>query len=317
MEVAPSGRRSAALDRPLAVRVTRDADRVPGTVLYEALDADGAPVPGPRAVVIARMHGNEPLGDPVLARLAERAEERLVAGSLLTIRANEVGAALGLRHTAEGSDLNRFFDPATLARLRALDPATASYEELRARELVPLLLAADAILDLHSTSRPAAPFLVVRDDQAHRSLARDLGVERLVTGVHENGVLSGGMAVNIGLHPGEKGGRIGLLFEAGQHTDPANGDRAWEVCERFLSGVGVWRSERPPSRVRSETYEVTERFVQAGAGTEQYRFILDPADGGGGRRGLPPRQLHSFEELQADEVILRRGKSEVARASAW
>lgn len=302
------------MESPHSVRVTRDLDGVSGTVLYEAIGPDGEPVPGPRAVVMARMHGNEPLGDPVLARVAEVVARRLVRGSVLAVRANQAAADADVRHTADGSDLNRFFDPLTLRRLEALDPATASYEEKRAKELVPLLLSADAVLDLHSTSRPAAPFLVVRDDQAHVRLALGLGVKNLVTGVHENGVLSGGMAVNIGLQPGENGGRIGILFEAGQHTDPENGERAWEVCERFLAGLGVWAQVHLPSKVQAEVYEVTERFVQAAAGTEQYRFVgYDGGEAGGGRRGLPPRRLHSFEELQADEVVLRRG-AEVVRA---
>ena len=39
------------------------------------------------------------------------------------------------RHTPEGSDLNRLWDRATLARLRAQPADTLSYEERRAVEL--------------------------------------------------------------------------------------------------------------------------------------------------------------------------------------
>ncbi|MEZ4236024.1 MAG: hypothetical protein R3F59_07660 [Myxococcota bacterium] len=172
------------------------------------------------------------------------------------------------------------------------------------------------MLDLHSTSRPAAPFLVIlRDDQRHAELARTLGVERLVTGLHENAILSGGVSANVGPRRRSAGRALGFTFEAGQHTDPENGLRAWEVTERLLAGLGVWRRIPGPSGVRSEVYEVTERFRQAPAGTEPYRFVgYQGGEVGGGRHGLPARQLHSFEELQADEMVLRRGRSEVVRA---
>ncbi|MCA9493962.1 MAG: succinylglutamate desuccinylase/aspartoacylase family protein [Myxococcales bacterium] len=298
-----------------SVRVTHGPDGVSGVVLYEAVDAAGAPIPGPRAAVLARTHGNEPLGDPVLERIAEVVDADLIAGSVLAIRANERAASLGLRHTDEGSDLNRMWDPQQLARIHAMAPEARTYEEQRVVELAPLLVTCDAILDLHSTSRPSAPFLVFRDDQAHAALALKLGVEHLVTGVHDNGVLSGGMAANIGLHQGEKGSRIGVVFEAGQHTDPRNGDRAWKVAHRFLAALGTFAERLPPTKVRAKIYETTERFVQSSSGNEQYRFVgYEGGEPGGGRRGLPMRKLHSFEDLQADEVILRRGRNEVVRA---
>ncbi len=299
------------------IRVTRGVDGVSGTTLYEAVDAHGAPIPGPRAAVMARTHGNEPLGDPVLEQLAACVAAELVAGSVLAVRANEAAAALDVRHTPTGSDLNRLWDPATLARLAASPREALSYEEARAAELAPLLATTDAILDLHSTSRPAAPFLVLRDDQRHAAVALHLGVRNLVTGVHENGVLSGGMAANLGLWPGEKGARLGFVFEAGQHTDPANGARAWDVTRRYLALLGLFRPVDEPPGEEPQIFEITDRFVQPPEGVDQYRFVgFDGGEPGAGRRGLPPRRLHSFEEISADEMILRRGRSEVVRAEA-
>ena len=73
------------------VHVSAPVDGVSGTASYEAIGAGGRAVVGPRVAVIARTHGNEPVGDPVLERLAAQLPERLVAGSVLTIRANEEG----------------------------------------------------------------------------------------------------------------------------------------------------------------------------------------------------------------------------------
>lgn len=300
-----------------SVRETRDLNSIPGTLLCEALDASGAPIPGPRLAVVARMHGNEPVGDPVLEKIMSLVQERLVRGSLLLVRANEEAAALDTRHTQGGVDMNRLWDTDTLQRLaeKAALGEPMCYEERRALSLAPLLLACSAVLDLHSTSRPAAPFLVMRDDQAHTALALTLGVERLITGLHENAILSGGVCANVGLNQAEGGPRIGLTFEAGEHTDPANAERAWLVTERYLAGLGIWEPIPEKTKVSAEVYEIIERFKQAGAGREPYRFVgYQGGEPGSQRVGLPERKLHSFEELQADEIILRRGRAEVVRA---
>jgi hypothetical protein len=305
------------------VRITTPVQGVSGTVLYEAIDDTGAPVAGPKVAVIGRIHGNEPVGDGVLARLAAEVQSRLVAGAVITIRGNEQSAEEDLRHTVEGSDLNRMWDPVTLSRIHALPAAERSYEQARAVALAPLLLSTDAILDLHSTSRPAAPFLIFRDDQRHGAIAMRLGVRHLVTGIHANGILAGGAASDIGLAAGERGPRLGFAFEAGQHTDPRNVERAWQVTERFLAEMGVWTAPASASDddaagdeagIRPEIYEVTEKVLQAPADADPYRFVGHEGGEPGGGRRAPARKLHSFEEVDADEVILRRGRAEVIRA---
>src|SRR5688572_28226225 len=169
------------------VRITTPVQGVSGTVLYEAIDETGALVPGPRVAVIGRIHGNEPVGDGVLTRIAAEVATRLSAGAVLTVRGNEQAAEADVRHTVEGSDLNRMWDPVTLARIQAIPASERSYEQARAVALAPLLLTTEAILDLHSTSRPSAPFLIFRDDQRHGAIAVRLGVRHLVTGIHANG----------------------------------------------------------------------------------------------------------------------------------
>lgn len=294
------------------IEVAEAVEGVAGTTSYACT---GAASRGPRVAIIARTHGNEPVGDPVLVRFREVAADRMVAGSVLLVRANLEAAAQDLRHTPEGTDLNRLWDAATLDRLAATDPADLCYEERRALELAPVLLACDAVLDLHSTSRPTAPFLVFRDDQRHAAVASRLGVGHLITGLHENGILSGGVAANVGLHAAEMGPRLGFTFEAGQHSDPGNGERAWLVVERLLVELGVFRAGAVHVEPgASMVYEVVDRFRQAPAGNEQFRFVgYEGGEPGAGRRGSI-RKLHSFEEIEADEVVLRRGRNEVVRA---
>lgn len=289
---------------------------VPGCTLYTALDAKGDPVPGPRVAVLGQVHGNEPVGEVALQRLAREAPAHLIAGSVLAVRANLEAARLGLRHTPTGRDLNRLWDAATLARLASLPTSELCYEESRALEVAPLLLTAQAVLDLHSTSQPTEPFLLFRDDQAHARIAFALGVRQLVTGLHEEAVLSGGLACNVGIRPAERSARLGFTFEAGQHTDPTNAHRAWQVVVRLLHALGLWAQAPEPVDVECEVYDVIERFPQAEAGEEPWRFVGHSGGEPGNGRSGPPRALASFESVEADEVLLRRGRDTVWRAHA-
>ena len=195
------------------IRVSRDIQGVDGTSLIEVEAA------GPCVAVVGLMHGNEPVGGLALQRLEDLAERYLTSGSILCVRANLEAAAQQVRHTAGGRDMNRLWDGDTLVALAAKPAASLCYEERRVQLLARLLIPCDAIVDLHSTSRPAPPFLLFRDDQRHRRLAMRLGVSKIVTGLYEGAILGGGMCQDVGLLLGERSSRIGLTFEAGEHTE--------------------------------------------------------------------------------------------------
>lgn len=284
---------------------------VPGVRLYQAVSG-GHPVPGPRVAIVGLTHGNEPVGAAVLDRLEKVADEHLVAGSLLAVHANLMAAALNRRFTEDGVDINRLYDRTTQAALAQMPPESLCYEERRALELTPLLVGCDAVLDLHSTSRPSEAFLLFRDDQRHAAVAAKLDVERLLTGMHESNVVEGGLCSNVGLDAGESSPRLGFTFEAGQHLDPGNQERAWRLVVRLLVELGVWDEELPPPTARPQVYEVLDRFVQAPSGAARWTFV-DPQKAAFNR--LHPRELESFEEVYADEKIVRRGTT-VVRAHA-
>lgn len=306
-------RSSRPSGRGFDLRVREPYDGVAHTRLYQVIDASGRPVPGPRIAVVGHMHGNEPVGRYTLERFDEHALGNLVCGEVLAILANPLAMEMNLRHTPEGRDLNRLWDRASIERIRGTDDADLCYEERRARALYPLLETCDAILDLHSTSRPSPTHLVFRDDLRHASIAAKLGVSRLVTGVHEGGILDGGLCSNFGLRPGEVGQQLGFTLEAGQHDNRDNDENAWNVLVRLLVELGQWGGDVPASEVPFEVYEVQGRFRQAPAGAEPYRFVgFVGGEAGAGRFG-PPRLLESFERIEADEVVLRRG-TEVVRA---
>ncbi len=299
-----------------SLRVTERYGEVEAVTLYEALDHDGLPVDGPTIAVVGCVHGNEPVGRHTLARFAAAAADQLVAGAVVAVLANLEAMAADVRHTPDGADMNRMWDHARLAALRHADLSELCYEERRVRELAPILLGADGVLDLHSTSRPSPPHLIYRDDARHEELALAMGVRRLVTGVHEGAILDGGLCANVGLRPGLGGPRLGFTLEAGQHQNPQNVEHAWAVVQRLLGALGMWRGApaRPAEEV--EVYEVIDRFRQAPAGTEPYRFAGWEGDLADAAPAASLRRLESFEWVAADEVVLRRGRREVVRAAA-
>jgi predicted deacylase len=299
----------------MQIRVTESVLDVPDTALYEVVKS-GVPNVGTCVAVVGLMHGDEPVGGLVLDRLKLELAEQLTQGSVLLVRANVAAAQLGLRHTPDGTDMNRLWDRENLERVLAADPGGLCHEEIRARDLGPLLRGCDAILDLHSTSRPSPQCLLFRDDLHHAHIAQSLGVPHVVTGLHESAILSGGLCSNIGLSPGEYSPRLGFTYEAGQHADPTNFERAWLVTVRLLHALNMWRSVPPPIVTQPRVYEVLERFRQAPAGTEPYRFVgYEGGEAGSPRKGQK-RELASFEAIEGDEMLLRRGRDTVVRAEA-
>ncbi|MCO4743605.1 MAG: succinylglutamate desuccinylase/aspartoacylase family protein [Proteobacteria bacterium] len=297
------------------IRITEEHEGIEGVTLYEALAPSGRTVAGPRVAIVGGIHGDEPVGLRALDRLRDESG-KLVAGSLLAVVGNPVASGMGLRHTPDGQDLNRLFDAKTLDRLAHAPVQSLNAEERRARAIGPLLAGVDAILDLHSTSRPAPPFLLFRDDQRHQRLGLRLGVEHLVTGMHESSVVAGGLACNAGLNSGERTARLGFTFEAGEHTAPGNASRAWDVVTRLLHALGIWADVPEPADIEPRVYEVMERFAQSPEGMEPWRFVGYSGAERGSERSGPPRQLQSFEHIEAGEVVLKRGGHHVVRAAA-
>ena len=171
----------------------------------------------------------------LIDEMCETFESELSAGSLVCIKANEAAYEQGRRYTLGGTDMNRLWDKHTLFSLSERGPATLCYEEQRVLELAPILMGCDVILDIHSTTRPSPPFLLMRDDRRHRAIVNTLGVKRVVTGLHEEGILGGGMSPDVGLVLGEVSKRLGFTFEAGQHDDPSSWLQARDLVMRLLS----------------------------------------------------------------------------------
>lgn len=229
--------------------------------------------PGPNVMVQALTHGNELCGALALDRLlAEGVRPR--QGSLTLAFANVEAFAR--------------FDPADPNRSRFVDEdynrvwgddalfgPRDSVELKRARQLQPLVDAADLLLDIHSMGEPCRPIMVCGQADKNARYAAELGVpaDLLLDTGHP-----------AGLRMVERGGfndpashKRALLIECGQHWERAAEDVAIDTLYRFLALTGAvdrdWALARarltPPAEQR--LVRVTEAVV---ARSMDFHFLV-------------------------------------------
>ncbi|RME74269.1 MAG: hypothetical protein D6776_05545 [Planctomycetota bacterium] len=209
-----------------------EPDRELDGVLRVSAEPD---LPRPRVVVIGGLHGNEPCGLQAIDRVLEALRDGALpwrAGTAVFVRGNLAASACGCRHTPEGVDLNRQFDYAFESSL----PADRwVHEHRRAHELRPLLEDADALLDLHSATRPTPPFAIATRDDRSFELACRLGLPWVVRGWEGPGLVGEQVVLSV-LTRLE---RPAVGVECGQHDEPAAADVAYRCTLRFLRATGV------------------------------------------------------------------------------
>jgi predicted deacylase len=175
-----------------------------------------------------------------------------------------------------------------------LDGAEDSPEHRRARELRPVVAAADHILDIHSTSQDVQPFWVY--PQFERNAAAALAIGRpAVHLVMPQGLGSGTPLIQHGRHgtPGHHG--VAMVAECGQHFKQASADLATEVALDFLAHFGlIDRSDpRPKALPAQQRFELLQTWVIK---TPEFRFV---------------RPLIGFESFAEGELIATDGDQEI------
>ncbi len=128
-----------------------------------------------------------------------------------------------------------------------LDGPLDSVELRRARELRPVVAAADHILDIHSTSQDVVPFWVYPHFERNEAVARALPLPTVHL-VMPQGLGSGCPVIQHGRHgQADSDAGAALVVECGQHFLQASADRAVRVSLAFLAHFGLISNETAES----------------------------------------------------------------------
>jgi predicted deacylase len=242
--------------------------------------------PGPHLLVNALTHGNEFCGMVAACHLLDTGVRPLI-GTLTISFANV--AAYESFDTSQPFDsrqlvhnLNRIWSDAWL------DGAEQSPELARAREMRPVVAAADHILDIHSTSQPVQPFWVYPDRPRNAAAALAIA-EPAVHLVMPQGLGSGTPLIQHGLHGTADFHGVGLVAECGQHFQQTSADRAIRVAQRFLAHFGLTAAQPWPAAAPARRYQLLQTWVIK---TPEFRFS---------------RPLIGFETFGPGELIATDG----------
>lgn len=255
-----------------------------------------AAAPGPHIVVNALTHGNEFCGMTALLWLFERGI-RPVRGTLTLAFAN-VAAYERFDRTRplDSRFVDRDFNRVWTDEI--LDGDKASVEAARARALRPIYTAADALLDIHSTTFPVRPMLVYQNHEKCRELAHALKAPPTHI-VSSGGKHSGGLLIEFGAFGEAGANNAALVVECGQHFGRSSGDVAVQTTLRFLDRFGMLERDLAVQHVQPIPEETPAVYVIASVKmckSAQARFV---------------RPLQGFEEFAAGELIGSDGEDEI------
>ncbi|MBE7941094.1 MULTISPECIES: succinylglutamate desuccinylase/aspartoacylase family protein [Ramlibacter] len=245
--------------------------------------------PGPHVVINALTHGNEICGVAAVARLLEGPVRPLIG--TLTVSLSNVAAyesfdpARPFESRQLVHNMNRIWSDAWL------DGGEDSPELRRARELRPVMAAADHILDLHSTSQDVEPFWVYPAFARNAEVALAIGRPAVHLSMPD-GLGSGTPLIQHGRHGEPQGRGVALVAECGGHFRAATSALAVEVTLDFLAYFGLV-APRPAAGQPQRRYQLLQTYVVR---TPAFRFT---------------RPLVGFETFAAGELVATDGDAEL------
>lgn len=193
--------------------------------------------PGPHVLINALTHGNEICGMVAATHLLDTGVRPKVGTLTVSFANMEAYNAFDIDNPYENRqlvhNLNRIWSP------EWLDGNEQSPELRRARELRPVLDAADYVLDIHSTRAPVQPFWVYPEMARNAALAAAVGAPAVQL-VMPAGRFPGTGVLNYGRHgdPASDSGGA-LVVECGQHFAQSAAMLATDVTLRFLAHLGL------------------------------------------------------------------------------
>ena len=245
--------------------------------------------PGPHVLVNALTHGNELCGMVAATHLLDtgvRPEIGTLTVSFANVAAYEsFDPAQPFASRQLVHNLNRIWSP------EWLEGREDSPELRRARELRPVVAAADHILDIHSTAQAVEPFWVYPGFARNSAAALAIGVPRLHL-VMPDGLTTGTPLMQHGKHGKDEGEGVALVVECGQHFLRASADMAVDVTLRFLAHFGLIEREVAPAPAPRRFELLATPLVK----TESFRFV---------------RPLAGLETFAKGELIATDGPDEI------
>lgn len=201
-------------------------------------------VPGPTAIVMTGIHGNEPAGALAATRVLSRLESigGIARGELIVLAGNL--RALPLRTRFIDHDLNRQWTPQRVAQLR---DGTLGESAEWGQQLALLVVFQQIIdrargqvhfFDMHTSSADGSPFLTVGDTLRNRAFARNLPLP-LILGLEEQ--VDGSLLEYL-----NNFGFVTIGVEAGQHDSPESVDRHEACLWLALSAMRLLRLDATP-----------------------------------------------------------------------
>ena len=242
--------------------------------------------PGPRVLMLGGVHGEEKPGVLGLERLAAQLQNgslSLVRGQVTVIpRVNAEAVARGLHFVEEN-----------LNRVVRRHPSPATHEQRLAGELVALMAAHDAVLDLHGTQAPTSPFVFLDDESVPvRRWADALGADCLLT--CWSALYAGSDAVTT-TECAQRLGKRALTVEAGRNDDPAAAEFAFLAAMRTLGHFGLITGKPRPPVPRSFRLTGMVRREREGAFVRPWKNF-DPV-----KKGEPIARYADGVELRSPE----------------
>lgn len=245
--------------------------------------------PGPHVLVNALTHGNEFCGMVAACHLLDSGVRPRIG--TLTVSFANVAAyerfdrAEPLASRQLVHNLNRVWDDAQL------DGRDDSPELRRARELRPVVAAADHVLDIHSTAADVQPFWVYPQRAANAEAALAIG-RPAVHLVMPTGLGSGTPLIQHGRLGEASYGGVALVAECGGHFRQASADLAVEVALDFIAHFGLIEREQTPPPPQQRYRLVKTCVVQS----TDWRFA---------------KPVLGFEDFAAGELIATDGPQEI------
>ncbi|RZL83300.1 MAG: succinylglutamate desuccinylase, partial [Variovorax sp.] len=177
--------------------------------------------PGPHVLINALTHGNEICGMVAAKHLLDTGVRPSIGTLTVSFAHVEAYDAFDAAKPFENRqivhNLNRIWSDELLG-------GTEDSPELRrARELRPVVAAADHILDIHSTSQDVVPFWVYPDFSRNADAAAAIGLPSVHL-VMPNGLGSGTPLIQHGAHAGADAPGAAMVAECGQHFKRATAE---------------------------------------------------------------------------------------------